>query len=113
MTNETTQPNENKRRRTRAEMPIFAEFFGAVTALITAWLEVRVLPGPPDKPSALDLIDVSVQQSPPPHQVVTTMFAARSSRVLFPVANMRVRNRPPHPRTGALSTWPLRALRAA
>jgi hypothetical protein len=28
-------------------MPIIVELSGAVTALITAWLEVRVLPGPP------------------------------------------------------------------
>src|SRR5262249_39258381 len=39
------------------------------------------LPGPPHEPFALDLIDVSVQQPPPPHQVVTTMFAARPSRL--------------------------------
>ncbi len=47
ITNETPQPNANERQRTCAEMPNVAELSGAVTALITAWLEVRVLPGPP------------------------------------------------------------------
>jgi len=29
------------------KMPIFIDLSGEGTALITAWLEVRVLPGPP------------------------------------------------------------------
>jgi hypothetical protein len=40
MTNETRQPNANKRRRTFTEVPVFTEFSDAVTALITACLEV-------------------------------------------------------------------------
>ena len=47
MTNETPQPNANIRQRTCAKMPVFIDFSGEVSALITAWLEVRVLPGPP------------------------------------------------------------------
>ena len=40
MTNETPQPNENKHQRMRSETPNVAELSDAVTALITAWLEV-------------------------------------------------------------------------
>jgi hypothetical protein len=44
---DATQPTENKRRRTWAGVAKSAELSRAVTAVITAWLEVRVLPGPP------------------------------------------------------------------
>jgi hypothetical protein len=47
ITNETPLPNANTRRRLSTEMTVFIDFSGAVSALITAWLEVRVLPGPP------------------------------------------------------------------
>ena len=47
MTNETPQPNVNERLRTAAVMLDFVDLSGAGRALITAWLEVRVLPGPP------------------------------------------------------------------
>ena len=43
ITNETPQPNANKRQRTCAEMPIMAELSGAVRALLTAWLKVLTL----------------------------------------------------------------------
>ncbi|HEY1747984.1 MAG TPA: hypothetical protein VGG11_14635, partial [Xanthobacteraceae bacterium] len=45
--NKTLRLKANERRRTFAEMAVFTDLSDAVRALITAWLEVRVLPGPP------------------------------------------------------------------
>jgi hypothetical protein len=47
MTNETPQPNANIRRQSCKGITVFVDFSGEGSALITAWLEVRVLPGPP------------------------------------------------------------------
>src|SRR5271165_6867678 len=51
MTNETPQPNANVRRQSCMEITVFIDFSGEGSALITAWLEVRVLPGPPRIPT--------------------------------------------------------------
>ena len=45
--NETPVPNVNKRRQVTSESSDFAGSSGMLASLITAWLEVRVLPGPP------------------------------------------------------------------
>jgi hypothetical protein len=63
MTNETPQPNVNERYRTSAKMPIFIDLSGEGTALITAWLEVRVLPGPPPLFYLFDLACASRKKS--------------------------------------------------
>ena len=74
ITNETPQPNENKRRRTVAELPIIAELSGAVTALITAWLEVRVLPGPPPKNFVFDFPSLFARIAKPVHSGLAVLF---------------------------------------
>jgi hypothetical protein len=47
MTNRTPQPNVNERAWTSAKTTIMSGLSGEPYALITAWLQVRVLPGPP------------------------------------------------------------------
>jgi hypothetical protein len=49
ITTETPGTNADKRDRTHAEVLIFNGFPSGPTWLITAWLEVRVLPGPPHR----------------------------------------------------------------
>ncbi len=48
--NETAISNENKRCQSRAESSGLSGFPGDRGSLITVWLEVRVLPGPPRTP---------------------------------------------------------------
>jgi hypothetical protein len=41
MTNETPQPNTDIRRQSCMEIPVFIDFSGEDSALITVWLEDR------------------------------------------------------------------------
>ena len=57
LTNDTQQPNKNKRRQTSSNTTLIIRFFGVSgegVPLITVWLEVRVLPGPPPFNSRFD-----------------------------------------------------------
>jgi hypothetical protein len=45
--NEIRKPNENKRDQSPSDSSGFTGFFRFRDSLITVWLEVRVLPGPP------------------------------------------------------------------
>ena len=47
ITNATAQPNANKRPQSSSDSSIFSGFFCLPFPLITVWLQVRVLPGPP------------------------------------------------------------------
>jgi len=47
LANETPALNVNKRRQVTSESSEFAWSSGERASLITAWLQVRVLPGPP------------------------------------------------------------------
>jgi hypothetical protein len=49
ITNKPVRPIVNERAWTRAKVSIFKELSDEPCALITAWLQVRVLPGPPLK----------------------------------------------------------------
>ena len=49
-TNRTQQPNANKRVPSGSESDDSKRIFRGPYALITAWLQVRVLPGPPQTP---------------------------------------------------------------
>src|SRR5262249_55358714 len=47
ITNDTAQPNENKLSQSLPDSSSFAEVSRIGLPLITVWLQVRVLPGPP------------------------------------------------------------------
>ncbi|MGY3079695.1 hypothetical protein ACVWZZ_006103 [Bradyrhizobium sp. LM6.10] len=51
ITNTTAQPNANKRPYSSSNSSVFSASSGFPFPLITVWLQVRVLPGPPMKPS--------------------------------------------------------------
>src|SRR5438034_10909774 len=61
--NETAISNENKRCQSRAESSGLSGFPGDRGSLITVWLEVRVLPGPPRSPMRTD-VSRSLRDSP-------------------------------------------------
>jgi len=51
--NETPEPNANKRHWSSPDSSVFSRFSRTRGSLITVWLEVRVLPGPPRSPPNL------------------------------------------------------------
>jgi len=55
ITNITAQPNVNKRARTSRYSSMFSGFSRSPFPLITVWLQVRVLPGPPRKLGVLSV----------------------------------------------------------
>ena len=66
---EQTELNENPMRAVAAP-----ELSRAVTALITAWLEVRVLPGPPRQKNDIERIEFFPQSVPLKSAVGHLMF---------------------------------------
>src|SRR4029453_50602 len=63
--NEIRKPNENKRDQSPLDSSGFTGFFRFRDSLITVWLEVRVLPGPPLINFAFDFIFILVLTDAP------------------------------------------------
>ena len=67
--NDWRQPIVNIRWLTLRKTLEFADTSGKITPLITVWLEVRVLPGPPPRFFALDFICLSPFPPAPDYKV--------------------------------------------